>query len=79
MLTIYLSNLLSRFVCCLPQSFSFQTCYQIIFYHIVFLQKYLSNLTVVIMKHADEGRLEIVKTIHVICRRKTKGSNSDQT
>ncbi|CAJ1065820.1 zona pellucida sperm-binding protein 4-like isoform X1 [Xyrichtys novacula] len=35
-------------------------------------QKYLTSLTVVIMKHAEKGRLEIVKTIHVTCERKIK-------
>ncbi|XP_074536075.1 zona pellucida sperm-binding protein 4-like [Halichoeres trimaculatus] len=38
-------------------------------------QKYISNLSIVIMRHAEKGRLEIVKTIHAICERKPKEMN----
>ncbi|XP_041665032.1 zona pellucida sperm-binding protein 4-like isoform X2 [Cheilinus undulatus] len=39
----------------------------------VSLQKYLPNLTVVILAYTDHGGLEVVKTIPVSCERKTKG------
>ncbi|XP_051254721.1 zona pellucida sperm-binding protein 4-like isoform X1 [Dicentrarchus labrax] len=38
-------------------------------------QKYTTDLTVVIMAHADRGRVEIVKSIPLICQRKTKEVN----
>lgn len=36
----------------------------------------MTNLTVVIMALVDRGRLEIVKSIPLICIRKIKGSDS---